>query len=68
MFYVIFQDTLPNFLKKMASSNKGRQGSLMDIPDRMPKWEDLSAEQKREIKKKYQFESEPVENNIQPEW
>ena len=56
------------FLKMMASSSKGRQGSIMDVPDRMPKWDDLSAEQKREIKKKYQFESEPVENDIQPEW
>ena len=55
-------------LKTMASSSKGRQGSIMDVPDRMPKWDDLSAEQKREIKKKYQFESEPVENDIQPEW
>ena len=52
----------------MASSSKGRQGSIMDVPDRMPKWDDLSAEQKREIKKKYQFESETVENDIQPEW
>ena len=56
------------FLKTMASSSKGRQGSIMDVPDRMPKWDDLTAEQKREIKKKYQFESETVENNIQPEW
>ena len=66
MFYVIFQYTI---LKNMAaSSSKGRQGSLMDIPDPMPKWDDLSPEQKREIMDKHQLESVPVENEIQPEW
>ena len=66
MFYVIFQNTI---LKKMAaSSSKGRQGSLISVPDPMPKWDDLTAAQKAEILKKTQFDPEPVENEIQLEW